>query len=345
MTTQRLRVGIVGAGANTCARHIPGLQAIPGVEIVTVANRSLESGAKVAARFGIPRVAAGWQAVVSAADVDAVVIGTWPCLHAEVATAALEAGRHVLCEARMAMDLAEAQRMLAAARRRPERVAQVVPSPFTLGVDATIRRHLAEGRLGRLLCVDIADHRGGFPDYAAPLHWREDRARSGLNIMSLGIWYEALLRWLGPAESVLATGAVLVRERRDPASGAVRALDIPDWLTVMARLRDGVAAQFSIRMAGGLAPRRECILTGDEGALRFDGEVLSFGRRGAAALQPVEIPAAERGEWRVEEDFVAAVRGEAPVRLTTFADGVRYMAFTQAVADSLASGRSAKVAD
>jgi HAD superfamily hydrolase (TIGR01509 family) len=341
---RRLRVGVVGAGTNTCTRHIPGLQAIPGVEIVAVANRSLESGARVAARFGIPRVAANWHEVVGAQDIDAVVIGTWPYLHCEVTCAALEAGKHVLCEARMAMDLAEAQRMLEASRRHPELVAQLVPSPMTLAVDATICRYLSEGRLGRLLCVDVADHVAGFPDYGAPLHWREDRSRSGLNVMSLGIWYEAVLRWLGPAESVFATGANLVRERRDPATGSVRALDIPDWLTVSARLPDGVAVQFSIRNVGGLAPRHECVLTGDEATLRCDGEHLWYGRRGAAGLQPVDIPAAERGGWQVEADFVAAIRGAAPVRLTTFADGVRYMAFTQAVADSLASGQVRAVA-
>ncbi len=46
----------------------------------------------------------------------------------------------------------------------------------------------------------------------------------------------------------------------------------------------------------------------------------------------------EADEWRVEADFIAAVRGEAPVRLTTFEDGVRYMAFTEAVHQSLAHG-------
>ena len=93
------------------------------------------------------------------------------------------------------------------------------------------------------------------------------------------------------------------------------------------------------RMAGGLIPRRECVLTGDEGSLLSNGEVLSFGRRGDSALTPVDIPAHERGAWRVEQDFVDAIRGLAPVRPTTFADGVRYIAFTKAAADSLASGR------
>lgn len=367
MPQQPLRIGIVGAGANTCARHIPGLQVLPDVEIAAVANRTLESSRRVTERFGIPRACGSWQEVVMAADVDAVVIGTWPSLHAEVTCAALALGKHVLCEARMARDLAEARAMLAASRQHPDRVAQLVPSPFTLGVDATIRRFLAEGRLGRLLCVDVTDHGAGFVDYGTPLHWREDRALSGLNIMSLGIWYEALMRWTGTAESVQASGATLVPERRDAQTGDLCPVRVPDWLAVTARLRNGAMAQFSLRKAGGLLPRRECVLTGDEGALRFDGERLWFGSRaqvaedpvpkrrrpahrhgwypgsGEPSLQRVLIPDHEHAEWRVEADFVDAIRTGAPVRLTSFADGVRYMAFTQAVAESLASGRTERV--
>ena len=71
-----VRIGIVGAGANTRARHIPGFQSIPGVKIVLVCNRSEESSRKVAREFGIPLVAAHWRDVAAAADVDAVIIGS-----------------------------------------------------------------------------------------------------------------------------------------------------------------------------------------------------------------------------------------------------------------------------
>ena len=58
MTTRSapIRVGLIGAGANTKLRHIPGLRAIPGVEIVSVANRSRQSGEKVAGEMEIPKV-------------------------------------------------------------------------------------------------------------------------------------------------------------------------------------------------------------------------------------------------------------------------------------------------
>src|SRR2546427_2661572 len=117
VTERTIRVGFVGAGKNTRSRHIPGFQKLPGVELIAVANRSRESGERVAREFGIARVHDDWRDVVRAPDVDAVCIGTWPYMHGPVTLAALEHGKHVLCEARMAMDSAEGRRMLDAARR------------------------------------------------------------------------------------------------------------------------------------------------------------------------------------------------------------------------------------
>ena len=54
--SETIRVGVIGAGTNTTLMHIPGFQAIDGVEVVSVANRSRESGQRVADQFGIPNV-------------------------------------------------------------------------------------------------------------------------------------------------------------------------------------------------------------------------------------------------------------------------------------------------
>jgi predicted dehydrogenase len=69
-------------------------------------------------------------------------------------------------------------------------------------------------------------------------------------------------------------------------------------------------------------------------------EGLYGGRRGDSELVEIPIPPEEEGAWRVEEEFVNAIRGHAPVRLTTFEDGVRYMEFTEAVARSVLTGRA-----
>ena len=76
MINQTIRVGFMGAGANTRKHHIPKLRAQPGVELVAVANRTTESGERDAREFGIPRVYDDWRDLVRAPDVDAVCIGT-----------------------------------------------------------------------------------------------------------------------------------------------------------------------------------------------------------------------------------------------------------------------------
>jgi predicted dehydrogenase len=333
-----IKVGIVGAGANTIARHIPGLQAIEGCEIVSVANRSRASSERVAAQFGIPTIYEGWQELVRAADTDAIMIGTWPNMHCRVTLAALAAGKHVLCEARMAANAAEARAMRDAARQHPDLVAQVVPSPFTLRVDTTVKRLLAEGYLGELLAVNVRDG-SAFLNRDSPLHWRQDTDLSGVNIMTLGIWYEALMRWVGDASRVAAMGKTFVRMRRD-ASGTLRPARVPEHLDVIADLACGAQAHFQISAATGLARGPEAWLFGSEGTLRFAENKLYGGRRGDSELREIDISAEQAGAWRVEQEFANAIRGLEPVTHTSFEDGVKYMEFTEAVARSMAAGAS-----
>lgn len=125
----RIRVGFIGAGANTRAKHIPGLKALPGVELAAVANRSVESARRVCREFEIGRAELSPERLLRAADIDAVVIGTWPYRHCAYAISALKHGKHVLTEARMAMDSREAARMLSASKNHRRLVAMVVPPP------------------------------------------------------------------------------------------------------------------------------------------------------------------------------------------------------------------------
>jgi len=93
----------------------------------------------------------------------------------------------------------------------------------------------------------------------------------------------------------------------------------------------------------GLAGPDEARLYGSEGTLRFSGGKLYGGRRGDQELREIAIPPEEAGGWRVEEEFVNAVRGREPITRTTFDDGVKYMEFTEAVARSIATGQSVAV--
>ena len=340
MNEQPIRVGLVGAGNNTRTMHIPRLQAIPGVEIISVSNRSRASSQRVAGQFKIPTIYDNWWELVAAPDTEAIVIGTWPYLHCQATLAALAAGKHVMVEARMAMNAAEAAQMVAAAKANPHLITQVVPAPLSFGVDATIQRLIAEGYLGELLAIDVRDHGRSFLDDNAPLHWRQNADLSGVNMLTLGIWYETLMRWVGEATTVMAMGKTFVKMRLDAENGRLTPSRLPEHLTVIADMACGAQATFSLSQVTGLQPVQEILLYGREGTLRYANQTLYGGRRGDDQLGQITIPDEERGSWRVEEEFINAIRGLEPIRYTTFATGLKYMQFTESVALSLRESKA-----
>ncbi len=341
MQTETVRVGIVGAGANTRLRHIPGLKAIEDVEIVSVANRTRESGERVAKQFGIPKVYDSWLELVETDDTDAVCIGTWPYLHCPVTLAALENEKHVLCEARMAMNAAEAHAMLEAARQHPDLVAQVVPAPHTLAVDPTIQKLIAHGYLGEVIAVELRGVQSTFIDRESLLHWRHDADLSGFNTLTMGIWYEAMMRWVGPATRVMAMTKVVVPQRKD-IHGLLRTVTVPDHVDILTNLACGAIAHLRFSAVTGLAPANEVWLFGTEGTLRLDASTLELygGRRRDSEIQKIVVPQEELGRWRVEEEFINAIRGQEKVTRTSFEDGVQYMEFTEGVIRSAQSGQA-----
>ena len=335
-----IRIGIVGAGNNTRRHHIPKLKKIAGVEIASVANRSRASSERVAQEFGIARVHDNWQDLVTDPAIDAVVIGTWPYLHCPVTLAALTAGKHVLTEARIAMNATEARQMLAASRTRPDLVTQVVPGPATFAADPMVMQLLAEGYIGELQSVDLRVP-SGLVNRDAPLHWRMNRDYSGMNIMSMGIWYECLSRWVGPAKAIMARTRVAVPYRIDEERGERRAVEVPDHVEVLADMANGAIARLHWSSVAGFMPGPEIWLYGAEGTLRFEGRgnELSGGRRGDKEMAQIVIPENKTYSWRVEDEFVGAIRGQEPIRRTSFLDAVHYMDFTEAVHISSREGR------
>ncbi len=338
MSAETIRVGIIGAGGNTRSRHIPGLQAIEGVEVSSVCNRSIASSQRVADEFGIRRIHATWMDTVEDPALDAICIGTWPYLHCRATVAALEAGKHVMCEARMAMNADEARVMLQAAQANRDLVAQIVPSPMTLKVDAMIKKLIADGALGEILAIEIRAG-AGFLDRDAPLTWRQDMDLSGLNVMSMGIWYEAVMRWVGEATEVSAMGRTFAKMRAGE-DGSMTSVRIPEHVDVVAEMACGAQMHVQCSSVTGHAGPNEVFIFGSEGTLRLSGDELTLGGKDDDGLVPVEIPDDLAEEWRVEEEFIGAIRGTESIRLTTFEDGVKYMEFTEAVARSMADRRT-----
>ena len=340
MSNGTVRVGLIGAGRNPRDRHIPGFQKIQGVEIVAVANRSHESGQRVADQFGIPRVYDDWQALLEDDSIDAVCIGTWPYMHRPITLAALAKNKHVLCEARMAATAQEARDMLAASKANPRLVSQIVPSPLSFKVDDLLNQLIGDGYLGDLLAVELQALAPGFVDLDGPLNWRNDWDLSGYNILNMGIWYEAMIRWVGRATEVMAMTTVNVPFRNDDDGNRV-GITIPDHVDVLCRLADGAQAHLRISAVTGLSPGNEVWLYGSEGTLRVDGKLNVYGgKRGDSELSEIANPPEKQYFWRVEAEFISAIRGEELVTHTPFSVGVHYMEWTEAVSRSAQTGRA-----
>ena len=334
-----IRIGIIGAGGIVKTRHLPGLAALTEAQVAVVCNRSPESGEAVAAEWDIPEVTTDWQEVVRRDDLDAILIGTWPYTHAEMSIAALETGKHVFCQARMARDAAEAHAMLAAAQSHPHLVAMLCPPPQGMRGDRLVRKLIADGYLGELREVHATGLSDAFADDAAPLHWRQNWKLQGYNTLTLGMWVEVIHRWAGPHAQVMARLRTHTPERRDEATGKSCSIRHGESVAIAAELASGAIGAYSFSGVARHAPHNTIQLYGSEGTLIYDletDEILGAGA-GARALERLPIPGNLVREWTVEADWIRAIGDGGPVE-PGFADGVLYMEFTEAVYRSAESG-------
>src|SRR5437868_14089153 len=330
----KLRVGIVGAGNIVRARHLPALKKHPEVEVVAVSNSTYESSEKFCQEY-CPSATPmrNWAELLALPDIDIIWIGTPPVMHSAVTVSALEAGKHVFCQARMSMDVVESEAMLAASKRYPELVTMLCPPPMGMRADLLVKKLLAENYIGHPHHVRLQSFTSSYLNPDAPAHWRQRIEISGLNVLTLGIYVEVLQRWLGDITGVFARGKIIYPIRQGYQ------VIIPDLLTVLCKFENGAEGVLEFSGVDALAPGDRLELYGRAGTLTYDfgSDVVQAGKLGDRALHIVDLAPELEGEWRVEEDFLAAVKSRGRVRpRPNFEEGVRYMRVVQAVADSRA---------
>ena len=337
----KLRIGIVGAGGIVKKRHLPALNQIEDVKIVGVCNSSYESSETFCSEF-LPEAKpyANWAELVAEPDVDIIWIGTSPYLHATIAVSALEAGKHVFCQARMAMNLAEAEEMCSALQRHPHLVTMLCPAPHGLRGSRLIQKLLADEYVGRPHHVRLHSFTGEYLDPDAAPHWRQRDEFSGLNVLTLGIYAEVLQRWFGPISSLVAHRKTITPLRQ---TYEVR---IPDMVTVLCTFANGTEGvlEFSGIVPFPAPDRLE--LYGSRGKLAYDfsKDVITGAQLGESAQAVIPIPPELEQTWRVEADFIAAVRSPGGILPQPgFDEGLEYMKVVQAVADSIDQGREIEI--
>lgn len=343
VTERRVGIGFIGAGGIARQRHLPGLRAIPGVELVAVANRRRETAESVANEWGFGRVEEDWRAILQLPEVDAVFIAAPPYLHKEATVAALAAGKHVFCQARMARDYAEARAMYDAAERSGK-VAMLCPPPHAMAADYVMKRLLQrENFVGRPLDVHVYGMMGTFSDPAAPLHWRQDADVSGYNTLFLGMFVEVLHRWLGYHRRVQAITAVHNPRRARPGTGDLVEVRVADSVAFATELENGAVSSWHITGIAAHPQTNRFEIYGTDGTLivemgQDESAVIRGGKKGEP-LREIPIPADERRVWQAEADFIRAVRHGGSVS-PSFLEGLKYMEVTEAVYRSSREGRA-----
>ena len=182
-----LRVGMVGyafmgAAHSHAWRTAPRFFDLPlAPELAAVAGRNPEGVRAAAAKYGWDSVETDWRALIERDDIDLIDICTPGNTHAEIAIAALESGKHVLCEKPLANSVAEAERMTAAADAAAGRGVYSMCgfSYRRTPALALAKRMVAEGRLGQIRHVRAQYLQDWLSDADAPLTWRLDKTKSG----------------------------------------------------------------------------------------------------------------------------------------------------------------------
>ncbi len=189
MIADTVRVGLIGSGFVT-AIHAESLRRLPGVALVAVASPTPGNAGRFAGTYGIPHHATDWRAVVERSDVDLVVLGLPNDRHCEVVLAAAAAGKHVVVEKPLALNLDEADRMIAACEAAGVMLGYAEELCFCPKY-VRLKQLADEGAFGRVHLVKQSEKHDG--PHAA---WFFDTSRSGGGVtMDMGCHAIEFFRW------------------------------------------------------------------------------------------------------------------------------------------------------
>jgi predicted dehydrogenase len=282
--------GFMGATHSVGWRQAPRMFDLPmEIEKAVVVGRNADAVAAAAQKWGWTESATDWREVITRDDIDIVDIVTPGESHAEIAIAALDAGKHVLCEKPLANTVAEAEAMADAAERAAARgVRSMVGFTYRRVPAVTFLRDLiAQGVVGGVQQVRAAYRQDWLVDPRMPLAGRLQKERAGSGALGdIGAHIVDMTQFVTGLgiEAVSGTMDTIVKERPllDTGSGlsgtageGYGAVTVDDLAIFTGRLTNGALASFeATRFATGRKNALAFEVSGDRGALAFDLEDL-----------------------------------------------------------------------
>ena len=311
MTGGPVGVAVIGAG-NISTQYLRNLTRFPDLSVVAVADIDVSLAAAAASEFGVP-ASGPVPDVLALPEVELVVNLTIPAAHAEVALAAVAAGKHVYGEKPLALDPASARAVLAAATAAGVRVGNAPDTFLGAGLQSALRAVTA-GVIGTPVAGAAAFLSPG------PERWHPSPeflfAHGAGPLFDMGPYYlTALAALFGPVRAVAATGHKASPTRvigSGPKAGTVFPVEVPTHVTALLEFRDGPGATATFSFDSPLS-RQSIEITGTEATLlvpdpnNFDG-TLRLRRAGAQDTEEIPVTGTSAGRGIGVLDMARALR-------------------------------------
>jgi predicted dehydrogenase len=300
-----LKWALIGCGDIAQKRVAPALRDLPTCELVTVCRARPELAESFAKQFGAKRWAVSWPEAVAAEDIGAVYVATPVDLHAEQTITAAEAGKHVLCEKPMALNVQQCDRMIAACRANHVKLGIAYYRHF-YPVIGRIKGLIRSGEIGEPVLAQVNAFEPFNPPPGDPRHWFVEKRRSGGGPMfDFGCHrIEVLVHILGPIVQTESLVSTVVHKR-----------EVEDTATALFRFARGACGVLTVTHAAG--ERQDTLdIFGTAGSIHVP--VLNEGRLEIKKANHcrVEIhPAAANIHQPLIEDFVEAVLADRGPRV------------------------------
>lgn len=349
---KKVGIGVVGTGGWASTVHLPAYQAHPRARLVGVYDVNIASAEQAAQRFGVETVFSDYSAMLARNDIDAIDIITPNVTHVALALAALAAGKHVICEKPMAMNVVEAQQMADAARKANRKTA--INFTWRNPPAALYCRHLIQqGRLGKIYHVYGIYRAGWGRDAQRPMEWRLQQEFAGTGVLGdIGSHIIDMVEWMtGERITRLTADLNTFTPERPLADGSgMGRVDVDDAVSILARLSGGGMATFLATFYGtGERMNQGVEIFGQKGSLKMEYTNQESIR---AALEPferdyqvVDLPIPDRFKTQGRDlrqntvyRFIDAIANDEEMR-PSFEDGLRNQQLIDTAVASARSGR------
>jgi predicted dehydrogenase len=273
MTSSKLRVGVLGAGAWAEFAHIPGWLRDPRCEVVAICDVRADLARDYAKKFNIPESTDDWQALVARPDIDVIDVVTPSHTHFELSWAALESGKHVLCEKPVAYDFRETQRAAAFAKSKGLKTKLGFTFRYSPGVQFA-KSMIDAGFVGTPFIFNGYEQNSQWLDPMNPLRQVDPNADQsviqtsslegyGAPIIDIGHW------WVGADYArVVGTMRNFIPERMVRATGKFMRMNIDDGDIFIGEYTNGAIGSIQTSFVTvGNYPGIEARIYGEKGAI------------------------------------------------------------------------------